>query len=364
MNTSVKSERRFLYIEYLRVLSALAVIMVHVSGANWFRIEIGSPNWIAQSFYNVGARFGVCIFCMITGALLLQPEKKIGISDLFPKYIKRILICYVAWVFLYAVLYTVMNQGDLQYFLLRLVKLPDHLWYLLMIMGMYVALPVLRLITKNRALTRYMIIALVIWGTVGLITTTSGFFKDIAGENLGYQMWTSFLGNLEEVKFSFTPGYLAFFLLGHQIHEYGLGKWRKWIVWASIPCLLLSGLLTVVISAVTGKYVYAFMLENNPFVLLACMGIFGFFREHESIRFIERKNTKIARFMLWLGSHTFGIYLIHFAIRDILAHYFNFTVASYPAIVSVPVNTILLFVISLLLTAVIKKVPVLKTIVS
>ena len=52
----------YIYMEYLRILCAFMVIMIHVSGANWFRLEIGSMNWIVQAFFNVAGRFSVCIF--------------------------------------------------------------------------------------------------------------------------------------------------------------------------------------------------------------------------------------------------------------------------------------------------------------
>ena len=61
--------------------------------------------------------------------------------------------------------------------------------------------------------------------------------------------------------------------------------------------------------------------------------------------------------MAWLGGNTFGIYLIHFAVRDLLANCLNFSVASYPAILSVPLNSLLIFGISLALTVAVKKIP-------
>lgn len=94
----VMKERKanYIYMEYLRILCAFMVIMIHVSGANWFKIEIGSMNWIVQAFFNVAGRFSVCVFCMISGALLLRPDKSVRVQDIFGRYIKRILICFAA----------------------------------------------------------------------------------------------------------------------------------------------------------------------------------------------------------------------------------------------------------------------------
>ncbi len=362
--STVSKKGTYIYLEYLRVISILAVIMIHVSGANWFRIDIGSANWIVQTFYNVSSRFSVCVFCMISGALLLRPDKKISGHDIVFHYIRRILVCFIVWVVLYALFYTVINHEGFQYFITRLFKHPDHLWYLLMIMGMYLALPVLRVVTKNRSVTRYMIWLIIALCILKMITDTTSFF-DVMGEDVfGYSLWKSFLGNLENMNVSFVPGYLGFFLLGHYIHEYGLGVWHKRIVYAAIPALILSSLLTVWISILTERYVYTFMLEINPLVFLASAGIFAFFRGQGDTPPQKEAHTQMAKTMVWLGSNTFGIYLIHFSLRDLLSQCFHFDVASYPSILSVPLNSLLIFAISLVLIVILKKIPVVRSIVS
>ncbi len=364
MTALEKRKYSYLYFEYLRVVCVIAVIVIHVSGANWFRIDIGSANWIVQTFFNVSARYCVCVFCMISGALLLSPDRQISTGDIFSRYVKRILICFAAWDVLYALFYTVINHENIQYFCLRLFKLPDHLWYLLMILGMYLALPVLRMIAKNRDATKYMIWLIIALCALTMISDTTGFFDAMAEENYGYSLWKAFLGDLDNVKVTFVPGYLGFFMLGHYIHEYGLGAWHKRVVYAAVPALLLSSLLTVLISIVTGRYVYTFMLEINPLVFLASAGIFAFFRGQDAAVQKEQPRTPMAKAMVLLGSYSFGIYLIHFALRDLLSQCFSFDVSSYPAIFSVPLNSLLLYVLSLILVVVIKKIPVLKTIVS
>ncbi len=360
----MKRKTHYLYMEYLRVISILAVIMIHVSGENWFHIDIGSANWTIQTIFNVSARFSVCVFCMISGALLLKPDKEIGFHNIFSRYIRHIMSCFVIWVVLYAVFYTVLNHEDLQYFIFRLFKLPDHLWYLLMLTGLYLALPVLKLIVKNRSVTLYLIWLLIAFSAYTLLSGTTGFFETLAGENFGYSLWNRFLGNLDNIKVSFVPGYLGCFLLGHYIHEYGLGRWHKRIVYAAVPAMILSSLLTVWLSVVTQKCIYTFMLETNPLVILGAAGIFAFFRGEGGIVPEEEAHTKLEKTMVWLGSNTFGIYLIHFAIRDFLSQYLNFNVANCSPIWFVPLNTVLLFVISLVLTAVVKMIPGLRRIVS
>ncbi len=363
MNTDKSPKVHYLYMDYLRVISVLAVIVIHVSGANWFRIDIGSANWIVQTFFNIGGRFSVCVFCMISGALLLSPGKRISKQNLFIHYIGRILICLISWIILYALFYTVLNHEGPMYFVSRLFELPDHLWYLFMLIGMYLAYPAIRQISKNRDVTLYLIWLILALDLLTLISGTTGHFSTVAENSTVYPLWRSFLGNLGDLKCAFVPGYLACFLLGHYIHEYGLGKWHKLIVRAAIPALLLSSLLTIWLSILSGKYVYNFMLESNPLVILASAGIFAFFRGPAGSEQIKR-DPQTSKIMVWLGQNVFGIYLIHFSIREFFSQVLNFNVASLPALISVPLISILIFIISLVLTVLLRKVPLIKKIMS
>jgi surface polysaccharide O-acyltransferase-like enzyme len=355
----------YIYMEYLRVLCAFMVIMIHVSGADWFKIEIGSPDWIIQTFFNVGARFSVCVFCMISGALFLKPDREVTVRDIFGKYIRRIMICFIAWTVFYAAFYTFLDSGDAEYFLLRLFKIPKHLWYLLMMVGLYLALPVLKVITKDRRITLYMIWLLLIYAAVfGTLEGLTVFFKTKAAGNLGFTLWEAFLQDLYNLNMTFVPGYLGLFLMGHYIHEYGLGRWHRPLVFCAVPALLLSGLLTVITSRATGSYVYTFMFETNPLIAAASAGIFAFFKGTGSGETKESTGSFWERAAVRTGAYTMGIYLVHVAVLDVFEHYFSLTVASYPPLLSVPLNSLLVFAVSLAVTAVLKKIPLIRNTVS
>ena len=326
---AAEKKMTYRYMEYLRVLCAFAVILVHVSGQNWFKIPIGSRDWVIQAFYNIAGRFSVCVFCMLTGALFLAPGRDMS-SENMRKHIGRILLILGIWTILYDILYTVMEDGDAEYFILHLVKLPGHLWYLLMLVSLYLSTPILKKVTEDRAVTLYAIRLLVIFGALfGLLPGVTGFFDQMA-----------------------------------YIHEYGLGKWHRPIILLTLPAILLSAVLTVVLSQVTGRYIYTFMLETNPLIVLASAGVYALFRGEAGTEPAADPEPQITEAVRRLGSDTLGIYLIHFAVRDILKNYAGFTVASYPAIFSVPGNALLIFIISLIVTKVLKKVPVVRRIVS
>ena len=355
----------YVYMEYLRVLCAFMVIMIHVSGADWFRIEIGSPEWIIQTFFNVASRFSVCVFCMISGALFLKPDREVTVKDIFGKYIRRVMICLIAWTVIYAAFYTFLERGDVNYFILRLIKIPNHLWYLMMMVGLYLALPVLKVITKDRRITLYMIWLLLIYAAVfGTFEGITGFFKTKAAGNFGFTLWAAFLQDLDNMNRTFVPGYLGMFLMGHYIHEYGLGRWHRPLVLTAVPALLLSGLLTVITSEAAGSCVYTFMFETNPLIAAASAGIFAFFKGTGCSETKESTGSFLEQAAVQTGAYTMGIYLVHQAVLDIFDHYFNLTAASYPPLFSVPINTLLIFAVSLAITAVLKKIPLIRNTVS
>ena len=302
---------------------------------------------------------------MISGALFLRPEKEITLHDVFHRYIKRILICYAAWAALYSLLYTAMYGGDAKYFILHLFQLPAHLWYLLLLVSLYLATPILKRVASDRSVTLYMIRLLLVFGFVfGTLSGISGSFSGIAGENYGFSLWMAFLRDLDILNMTFVPGYMAFYLMGHYIHEYGLGKWHRIFVAAAIPALLLSAAVTLLLSRITGQYIYTLMMETNPLIFVSSAGIFAFFRGPADRERRYDAGSPLTKAVTWIGARSFGLYLVHLAVMNCLDFYLNFNAASYPACFSVPLNSLLVFVLSLAIAAVLKKIPLLRKIVS
>jgi surface polysaccharide O-acyltransferase-like enzyme len=99
-------------------------------------------------------------------------------------------------------------------------------------------------------------------------------------------------------------------------------------------------------------------------VVLGSAGIFALFKGAKEKERLYDPRAGITMVFLFLGSHTFGIYLFHLLVIDVMDHYLSFNVASYPAIISVPVSSMLVFAIALALAVIIKKVPKVGMIVS
>lgn len=73
--------KRILYLDILRIMAIIAVVMLHVS-AQRFYVSFPSYEWEIRMFFNSMVRWGVPIFVMISGALFLDPQKKISLAKL------------------------------------------------------------------------------------------------------------------------------------------------------------------------------------------------------------------------------------------------------------------------------------------
>lgn len=64
------------YIDYLRVVLMIGVIILHVSANNWYGY-VETNRWIVFTIYSAICRVAVPCFFMISGALFLDDSKKL-----------------------------------------------------------------------------------------------------------------------------------------------------------------------------------------------------------------------------------------------------------------------------------------------
>ena len=162
-------QKRIHYLDVLRALACLCVIMIHVSE---YSISKGyTPfSFTMSGILDAFSRIGIPLFFMISGALLLDENKKYDFAKL-KKNIFTILIIFFSWSLIYCisldyVLPIVSNvpitplNDVLKHFLLG----QDILWFLKAIIGLYLFVPILRLWVKkdNKKYVQYFLIISII----------------------------------------------------------------------------------------------------------------------------------------------------------------------------------------------------------
>ena len=125
-------------LDLLRLLSVVMVIGIHTAGGYFIGESSLSERCQAAPWYalSVGA---VPLFVMLSGAFMLSPTRQIGSLAHFYKCSvgRKILLPLVVWSVVYYLWHCAKEQAWLafQWY---------HLWYLVMLAGLYVVTPMLR----------------------------------------------------------------------------------------------------------------------------------------------------------------------------------------------------------------------------
>ncbi len=101
----MENNKRIYFLDVLRVISCLAVIMIHAS-AEYVVRDIGTINfWIGNIFDGISA-IAVPIFIMISGTLLLD-EKYLYTKKKLIKHISKMILFFVFWSLVYCIIYKI-----------------------------------------------------------------------------------------------------------------------------------------------------------------------------------------------------------------------------------------------------------------
>lgn len=209
--------KRIEYLDYLRAFAAFAVVLLHVSAVGFRQSSPYTPEWHAFNFYDSISRWGVPIFVMISGALFLNPDKEFNIKKLYKKNIVRIITSFFFWSTFYALTVSILikHNTSIVYIGGRIICGESHLWFLYMILGIYVCIPLLRPITFNKLLVNYFLI-------IAFITT---FIMPSLFELL-YHLTGPYLSMIDVLHRAYNTiglnialGYSSYFVLGHYLNN-------------------------------------------------------------------------------------------------------------------------------------------------
>lgn len=140
-----------IWLDNARIIAVFAVILLHVSVRFVTENAVGSELWWIGNLYDSIARWCIPVLVMISGALLLDPEKKEDIQFFYRKRIYRILLPILFWsaLFLFWGFLKGVLNGQIPTALNLVKKLLYgtpyyHMWFLYMIISLYLFTPFLR----------------------------------------------------------------------------------------------------------------------------------------------------------------------------------------------------------------------------
>lgn len=307
-------QERYSYIDVMRVLAMLGVVLLHSS----FYCLSGNPNTALWSNVNILtslATASVPVFFMISGYLILSSEKTMSpmytVIHRLPHLIMPLLfwsVISVAKDFRYTAVY---SSAGFVYddFLAEIYKIPSqpvsiHFWFMYSLIPLYILSPVIKLIADkaDKRILRYMLGVWIIAAAVYEVR----FFMPVN---------TSALLNISMLdQANIANGYLGYFMLG-----YFLGK--KDI---KINIFVLLGITAALIGVIAfgtyyytvffGSYCEHFKSYNDILVmaLSVCLFLMG-----KKIKSVPKPVMPVIKV---LSRASFGVYLTHNIFISIFSH--------------------------------------------
>ena len=212
-----------------------------------------------------------------------------------------------------------------------------------MIIGLYIVTPILSLFVQHAKKSDFEYLLLIAFVFSILIPTLSRFYP--------FSIFSGFFGKLEV---NLVMGYVIYYLIGSYLAQYEISKAKKKIIYIlGVASILFTIVVTSQISIQTGTqdiFFYKYLRVNVFFTSIA---VFLFVKEIFNKRTLKNSSLK---FISLLSSCSFGIYLVHDMIRTLL-NLIGFNNLSFNPLAAVPTLTITIFVLSFIVTYLIRKIP-------
>ncbi len=349
---SDSSERSFVPDNLIRTLAITLVILLHAANTPLKASFVPDAYWWTAVVYKSIALPCVPLFVMLSGALLLKRSKlNEPIRVFLKKRLNRLGLAIVFWGAIYLVWSFFITQSPV-----TLLNVVDgifyslfsgayyHFWFIYLIIGLYLATPILRsVIAGKRKVVRYLIILWFIGvAIIPLVEMTAGH-------------------TLNPITFVLS-GWLGYFVLGSYLKRV---KLRSAILYG---ILIISFVWTI----------FGNWLMNYP---LECMQCNNYFFDYLSANIIVgsfalflillkfhrdwpgKKHTTLNRIVKAISANTLPIFLGHIIILESFERgFFGFTLSyeTLHPIIEIPLITALTLFITLGLVLLMKKVPILR----
>ncbi len=348
--------QRQYHLDYLRVFASIAIILLHVTAQNLPYVELAGTEWNIYNICNGASRWGVPVFVMVSGALFLPRE--IPTKTLYKKYILRMAIAYVVWSAFYAVVdpigqfvFTEGYQLSFVEILGNFISGAVHLWFLPMIIGLYMCIPLIKQLTKSDNLIKYFLLLSFVFcfiKTQAELVTTHFLSDNVE------LIFDSINTVFKNFNVNMILGFVSYFILGFYLNKTEISKKHRTIIYIlGVIGLILTIWLNLLASENAGKSLEVFYSATSINVLLMSMAIFVWFKYN------VKGNDKFNKVIIKLSKYSFGAFLVNIFILQVL-HAFGIQTTSFHPVLSVPAITIFTAIASYLISFVLNKIPVIK----
>ena len=338
---------RIVYADYLRIIGILGVIGVHLSGDYLSKTVLFSGMWYQGLLYSSLTRTGAILFIMISGLLLLDRPQGL---DKLPHRIERVMTPFIFWIIIIFLKFTFIDHTftvtSAYEFLSQLINcllnpniISEEFWYIYMIIGFYLMLPILYKWISNTD-EREIEYFLAVWIVV---LTLSYFSVNIM---------------LLDYVNLFT-GHLGYFILGYYLSK----KESKYTnnVWIGVILFLLGTLfllLSMYIPTLISQQLdltHLGVYNLSPGSVLKCIGMFLILKNLDYGKIFGKRVEKVNNFAMKFAEISYGLYLVHILVPIRMIYTVNIT-----PFINVPFLTLVIVVTVAILLLIMNRIPVLQ----
>lgn len=342
---SIKKE---IYIEYLRAAATLAVIFLHINMtvvANYLPNEMGILNYVIFNDCYILVKWAVPCFVMISGALLLNPQKKVDYKRI-GKYITRMIIVLLTFGIVYAYMELIFSEKSVTFDMIFRASLNmlegeswSHMWYIYTLIGLYLVTMPLRYVVEKVTMRELEIIILTL----------------ILGNFLIPSLNTILGITLE--NYMLISEYIVWYILGYYIaiSERNFIRYAILGVFTSVIFMIVSENLSIYYTATSFPLNHQ---TKNIFTLILGISIFSIAKEIGKI-----KKLKYGRICKFICANSFAIYLVHPIFINIIYKVFLITPLSFPTGFGIIILSLIVFILSLMTSLLLRRCPLIKKII-
>lgn len=320
----------------LRAIACFGVVLLHCAYACAAPFAESSKEYIAVMGLRNCVMCSVPVFVMVSGALLLQPEREISLSKIFKKYVLRMVLTLLVFSLLFYLVDMYLGVAKKPLDALLAVYTGEgwsHIWYLYLMIGIYLLLPFYRMIAKNSGSKELLYLISVYFVFLCLIPLING----VTATKAGFYICT----------YTVYPLYL---FLGYALRE----KVLKIKPWLSVLLIALGSALIVL----GCRYAYGCnvpalksLLSSYAFLPVVMQAV-GVFALADSLRM---KEGKLLRFM---DGNSFGVYLIHMVFLKYLFVALGFNPMAKGGMAEVLLLSVAVYLLSAVCTWILRKLPI------
>lgn len=341
-------EKRMVHYDLLRILAAFSVVMLHSSAQFWYTLDINSREWMIANSYDALFRFGVPVFVMLSGAIFLPRQRELKIKRLYTHNIFRMATIFVFWSAVYGLKDCVnfdFTQTGWKDVAKEMILGRYHLWFLPMIAGLYMLLPILRIWVQNAERKNLEYFLALFFALQILCGTLKSLFSST------YLHYV-----LELLQVDLVCGYAGYFVLGYYVAHIGIpSKYHKMIYFSVIPAAVLNVVLGNYLSRRAGEPKGDIYDSFGLFTFCIVLACFLFFTE---VMGKIHYSAKVSTIIREVSGGTLGVYVMHVGLMEVLeAHGIHSMMV--PNIVGIPIYAFFCFVICLAVASVLRRVPLL-----